>query len=115
MKLLWKITIVLFAGVHVASAQINKDDISVVQFSAQFVKANEISLALFKNYNTQTLYMEEHQKLFAKEKIKSLPTIILYSDGEVIYKIDGGISMELPEDSTDKIQYYIDEILRSRF
>ena len=47
MKLLWKITIVLFAGVHVASAQINKDDISVVQFSAQFVKANEISLALF--------------------------------------------------------------------
>tara|TARA_R100001126_G_C4792928_1_gene132848 strand:- start:498 stop:677 length:180 start_codon:yes stop_codon:yes gene_type:complete len=59
--------------------------------------------------------MEDHQKLFAREKIKSLPTIILYSDGEVIYKIDGGISMELPEDCASEIQDYIDEILRSRF
>ena len=115
MKLLWKIIIVLFAGVHVATAQINKDDISVVQFSAQFVKANEMSLAIFSNYNTQTLYMEDHQKLFAREKIKSLPTIILYSDGEVIYKIDGGISMELPENCASEIQDHIDEILRSRF
>ena len=114
MKLLWKLTIVLFAGVHVATAQINKDDISVVQFSAQFVKANEMSLAIFSNYNTQTLYMD-HQKLFAREKIKSLPTIILYSDGEVIYKIDGGISMELPENCASEIQDHIDEILRSRF
>jgi len=100
---------------HVCSAQVNKDDISIVQFSAGFVKAKEISLDLFKNYNTQTIYMEKNQKLFAREKIKSLPTIILYSDGEVIYKIDGGISMELPEDCETNIQHHIDEILRSRF
>ena len=115
MKLLWKITIVLFAGVHVATAQINKDDISVVQFSEKNVKAKEMSRDIVSNYNTKTVNMEEHKKLFAREKIKSLPTIILYSDGEVIYKIDGGISMELPENCASEIQDHIDEILRSRF
>lgn len=115
MKLLWKITIVLFAGVHVATAQINKDDISVVQFSAKFVKANEISLEEFKNYNIQTFYMEDHAKLFAKENIKSLPTIIVYNDGEIMYKIDGGITMKIPETCKEEIQETIEEILRSRF
>jgi hypothetical protein len=114
MKKLW-LTIVLFVAGLVASAQINKDDISIVQFSAEFVKANEISLDDFKNYNVQTLYMEKHQKLFAKEKIKSLPTVILYSDGEIVYKIDGGISMKLPTECKEEIKYHIEEILRSRF
>ena len=92
-----------------------KDDISVVQFSADFVKSNEISLNAFKDYNTQTLYLSKNQKIFQKEKIASLPTVILYNDGDIVLKIDGGISMKLPENTQQTIQEHIDKILETRF
>mgnify|MGYP001437198736 FL=1 len=92
-----------------------KDDISVVQFSAEFVKSSEISLNPFKDYNIQTLYLSKNQKIFQKEKITSLPTIILYNDGEEVLKIDGGISMKLPEDSIEQINEHINKILETRF
>ncbi len=90
-----------------------KDDISVVQYTAGF--ATEISLKSFKDYNTQTLYIEKHGDIFKKEKIKFLPTIILYNDGEEILKIESGISMKLPEDTQKIIQQYINKILETRF
>ena len=43
--------IVLFATVAI-NAQIE-----IVQFSAEFLKDNEISLKAFKSYETKTLYM----------------------------------------------------------
>jgi thiol-disulfide isomerase/thioredoxin len=98
----------------VINAQV-KDDISVVQFSAEFVKSSEISLNVFKDYNIQTLYLSKNQKIFQKEKITSLPTIILYNDGEEVLKIDGGISMKLPEDSIEQINEHINKILETRF
>jgi len=98
----------------VINAQV-KDDISVVQFSAEFVKSSEISLNAFKDYNIQTLYLSKNQKIFQKEKITSLPTIILYNDGEEVLKIDGGISMKLPEDSIEQINEHINKILETRF
>tara|TARA_R100001530_G_C4205913_1_gene126019 strand:+ start:205 stop:540 length:336 start_codon:yes stop_codon:yes gene_type:complete len=104
---------VLFVTVAI-NAQV-KDDISVVQFSAEFVKSSEISLNAFKDYNIQTLYLSKNQKIFQKEKITSLPTIILYNDGEEVLKIDGGISMKLPEDSIEQINEHINKILETRF
>jgi len=86
-----------------------------VQFSADFVKSNEISLNAFKDYNTQTLYLSKNQKIFQKEKIASLPTVILYNDGDIVLKIDGGISMKLPENTQQTIQEHIDKILETRF
>jgi thiol-disulfide isomerase/thioredoxin len=103
----------LFVTVAI-NAQV-KDDISVVQFSAEFVKSSEISLNVFKDYNIQTLYLSKNQKIFQKEKITSLPTIILYNDGEEVLKIDGGISMKLPEDSIEQINEHINKILETRF
>lgn len=103
----------LFVTVAI-NAQV-KDDISVVQFSAEFVKSSEISLNPFKDYNIQTLYLSKNQKIFQKEKITSLPTIILYNDGEEVLKIDGGISMKLPEDSIEQINEHINKILETRF
>ena len=103
----------LFVTVAI-NAQV-KDDISVVQFSAEFVKSSEISLNAFKDYNIQALYLSKNQKIFQKEKITSLPTIILYNDGEEVLKIDGGISMKLPEDSIEQINEHINKILETRF
>jgi len=101
--------------VSVASYGQIKDDISVVQYSAKFVTANEIDLKIFRDYNTQTLYMSENKKIFEKEKIKYLPTIILYNDGEVVLVIESGISLKLPDDTTEQIKKEIETILENRF
>ena len=108
------VTVFALFVVAAINAQV-KDDISVVQFSAEFVKSSEISLNPFKDYNIQTLYLSKNQKIFQKEKITSLPTIILYNDGEEVLKIDGGISMKLPEDSIEQINEHINKILETRF
>ena len=108
------IVLIVFLWTSASTAQV-KDDISVVQYSAEFVKSSEISLNSFKNYNIQTLYLSKNQKIFQKEKITSLPTIILYNDGEEVLKIDGGISMKLPDNCIDQINEHINKILETRF
>jgi len=109
-----KCVIIVFLWTFAITAQI-KDDISIVQYSAEFVKSSELSLISFKDYNTQTLYLSKNQKIFKKEKIISLPTIVLYSDGEEILRIEGGISLSLPENTSKQIEKQIDLLLKSRF
>ena len=107
-----KLLILILLVSTFANAQV-KDDISVVQYTAGF--ASEISLDAFNDYNTQTLYIEKHADIFKKEKIKFLPTIVLYNDGKEILKIESGISMKLPENSLDQINKQINKILETRF
>ena len=107
-----KLLILILLVSTFANAQV-KDDISVVQYTAGF--ASEISLDAFNDYNTQTLYIEKHGDIFKKEKIKFLPTIVLYNDGKEILKIESGISMKLPENSLDQINKQINKILETRF
>ena len=106
--------LVVFFWTSVSIAQI-KDGISIVQFSAEFVKDSEISLKKFKDYNTQTLYLSKNQKIFQKEKITSLPTIKLFSDGEEILVIKANIMLKLPENCLDTLQEHIDVLLEQRF
>lgn len=110
----WIVTVIVLFVTVATKAQI-KDDISVVQYSAKFVTANEIDLKVFKDYNIQTLYMSENKKIFEKEKIKYLPTIILYNDGEVVLVVESGISLKLPEDTIEQIKEEIELILENRF
>jgi hypothetical protein len=112
---LWIVIIVLCQG-FVSIAQINKDDISIVQFSAKFVSANEVSLIPYqKDYNTQTLYISEHQELFKKEKIKYLPTLILYNEGERVLVITSDLSLKLPSDAIEQLDEEINNILKTKF
>jgi hypothetical protein len=104
--------IIVFLWTFAITAQI-KDDISVVQYTAGF--ASEISLKSFKDYNTQTLYIEKNGDIFKKEKIKFLPTLVLYNDGKEILKIESGISMKLPENCLEQITKQINKILETRF
>jgi len=107
-----RLLILILLVSNFANAQV-KDDISVVQYTAGF--ASEISLDAFNDYNTQTLYIEKHGDIFKKEKIKFLPTLVLYNDGKEILKIESGISMKLPENSLDQINKQINKILETRF
>tara|TARA_R100001244_G_scaffold124595_1_gene94450 strand:- start:1422 stop:1757 length:336 start_codon:yes stop_codon:yes gene_type:complete len=96
------------------TAQI-KDDISVVQFSAKFVTDSEVTLGGFKGVYKQTLYLSENKKIFEKESIKYLPTIIVYQDGEEMLRIESGIDLKLPEGCLKDVQEYVQELLEERF
>ena len=58
--------IIVYLATFVSFAQ---SDINIVQYSAEFVKSNEISLSSFR-YDTETLYMSKAQKQFQKLNIK---------------------------------------------
>lgn len=92
-----------------------KDGISVVQFSAEFVKDNEISLKKFNDYNIHLFYLSKNQKHFDSEGIIYLPTVMLFYNGETILKIESGVTLKLPEDTEKKLNNAIDKILEDKF
>tara|TARA_R100000149_G_C5729458_1_gene48990 strand:+ start:135 stop:470 length:336 start_codon:yes stop_codon:yes gene_type:complete len=92
-----------------------KDGISVVQFSAEFVKENEISLKKFDDHNTHLFYLSKHGEHFTREEIIYIPTVMLFHNSEQILKIESGVTLKLPEDTMDKIENAIDEILENTF
>ena len=105
----WIVTVIaLFVSV-VSFAQIE-----IIQYSAEFLKSNEISLNSFR-YDTKTLYMSKAQDEFKKLNIKYLPTIVLFYNGEEVYRIESGISLKLPENSIELIENQIEEIIESKF
>ena len=92
-----------------------KEEISVVQFSAPFTKASEISLKPFKQHNTHIFNIIEKKEVFDDEKIKYLPTIILYHNGDEVLRVESGISLKLPENTVEMIEKEIDKIIESKF
>jgi len=92
-----------------------KDDISVVQFSAKFLIDKQISLKKFKEFNTHTLFISEHSKFFKEEEVEYLPTIIIYNNGDVVFRINGGISLELPENTIEQLQEELNELQSNKF
>jgi hypothetical protein len=95
-------------------ASFAQSDIEIVQYSANFVKANEISLKSFK-YDTKTLYMSKAQDEFKKLNIKYIPTVILFYNGEEVYRVESGISLKLPDNAIQRIEEEIEEIIDSKF
>lgn len=89
--------------------------IEVVQYSAEFVKENEISLKPFRQYDTKTLYMSKSSSTFAKHKVEFIPSIILFYNGEEVYRIEAGISLQLPENTIEQINNKIETIIESKF
>lgn len=112
-KLVW--IFILFCNVIFSQ---NKEGISIIQYSANFVKDNELDLSKMTNKkinNFETLYLSKNQKAFKKEKIKFLPTIILYNNGYELKRIESNISLELPENSFDLIYIEIEKLLKNKF
>ena len=95
-------------------ASFAQSDIEIVQYSADFVKANEISLKSFR-YETKTLYMSKAQDEFKKLNIKYIPTVVLFYNGEEVYRVESGISLKLPDNAIQRIEEEIEEIIDSKF
>jgi len=104
--------IIAFFLTYVGFAQSN---IEVVQYSAEFVKENEISLKPLRQYNTKTLYMSKASSVFAKHKVEFIPSVILFYNGEEVYRVESGITLKLPEDTIEKINEQIENIIESKF
>ena len=96
-------------------AQEYKENISIVQFSAEFVKDQEISLKSFNRHSVYTFYLEKKQSVFTNEKIKFLPTVIVYENGKEKLRIESNIRLKLPDDTKESIQNVLDEILNNKF
>ena len=92
-----------------------KEKISVVQFSAPFTKDSEISLKPFKQHNTYLFSITEKKEVFDSEKIKYLPTIILYHNGDEVLRVESGISLKLPKNTIELIDKKIEKIIESKF
>ena len=106
----WSVTVIaLFVSV-VSFAQIE-----IVQFSAEFLKDNEISLKAFKSYETRTLYMSKESAMFKKLDIKYIPTLVLFNNEEEVFRVESGISLKLPDNSIQLIENEIEEIIESKF
>ena len=107
-----KLLLLLFT---VGSYSQYKDGISIVQFSAEFVKDNEISLKKFNDHNTHAFYLSKHSDHFTNENIIYIPTVMLFHDGKQILKIESGVTLKLPENTIARIEEAIDEILSDKF
>tara|TARA_R100001086_G_scaffold63287_1_gene29341 strand:+ start:433 stop:777 length:345 start_codon:yes stop_codon:yes gene_type:complete len=104
------VAIVLFVS---AASLAQTESISIVQYTASF--AQEISLDDYKDYNVETLFMSKSKKIFDKNKIQYLPTVILYNDGEEELRIEGNIRLELPGNWKELVNEHIDLLLQQRF
>ena len=104
--------IIAFFLTYVGFAQSN---IEVVQYSAEFVKDNEIPLKKFNDHNTHLFYLSKHGKHFENEGIIYIPTVMLFYNGETILKIESGVTLKLPEDTEKKLNNAIDKILEDKF
>jgi hypothetical protein len=96
-------------------ASFAQSNIDIVQYSAEFVKENEISLKPFRQYNVKTLYMSKASSVFAKHKVEFIPSVILFYNGEEVYRVESGITLKLPEDTIEKINEQIENIIESKF
>tara|TARA_R100001509_G_scaffold2157_2_gene1787 strand:+ start:641 stop:967 length:327 start_codon:yes stop_codon:yes gene_type:complete len=103
--------IIVYLATFVSFAQ--TESISIVQYTAGF--AEQVTLDNYKDYNVETLFMSKAKSKFDKNKIKYLPTIILYNDGEEQLRIESGISLKLPDDWKEKLNEHIDLLLSQRF
>ena len=109
------VAIALFVSSVTLNAQSYKDDISIVLYSAEFIKNDNFSLKEFKEFNVNTFYLSKSKKIHADDNIMFLPTICLYNNGDLILKIEAGLSMKLPNSTTERLREKIDELLQDKF
>ena len=96
-------------------SQSYKDGLVVIQYSADFVKTHEVDIGELKEVELMRLYLTQHPKIFEKEKIKYLPTVVLYHNGKTIIRIESDISLKLPDNTLSEIQSHINKIVKQKF
>ena len=92
-----------------------KNNISVVQFSAEFVENAQVDLSKINDASIYTLLLSKEKKFFSSEAVVYLPTVILYHNKKEVIRIESGIGLTLPDNTLDLIQYEINKIKKQKF
>ena len=108
------LTLLLLIGFKCFSQEY-KDDITICQFSSSFTSDADIDLKVFKDNFFYNFKIEKDKKIFDAENVKYLPTVIVFSNGKEILRLESGISMKLPEDSKEQIEQKINSLIESKF
>ena len=86
------------------------EGLAVVQYNADFNKSNSLkSLQKLSDARISNAWIDKNPELKTESRIKSVPTIILYNDGEEVRRWEAGIMMKL-DITHHEIQEYIDEL-----
>ena len=84
--------------------------LAVDQYNADFNKNNSVkNLQRLSDARIFNAWIDKQPDLKTEYRIKSVPTIILYNDGEEVRRWEAGIMMKL-DITHHEIQEYIDEL-----
>jgi hypothetical protein len=92
-----------------------KNNISVVQFSAEFVENAQVDLSQINDASIYTLLLSKEKKFFISEEVVYLPTVVLYHNKKEIIRIESGIGLTLPDNTLNLIQHEINKIKKRKF
>ena len=90
------------------TANIYSQNISIVQVNAEWNSRNSISLNHIKGAKVSFGYLEEQPESL-RNKIKAVPTILVFKDGQLVHYWKADLSFKLRV-REEEIQEYIDSI-----
>jgi len=108
-----KITLLLIAFTlcSFASNTISKKGIVLVHYNASFnAKNNYVDVVKIKDAKIFRASIDGDSSLKRDERIKSVPTVILYNNGKEIFRWEAGINLSLSHIDYHDIQKEVDKI-----
>ena len=88
--------------------------VSVIHFNSEWNADNNFNISLLKDCEIDSIIICNNPDLQELHEIKSVPTIIIFDEGEEIVRFEGNIMMQLEATRKD-IQKQIDKILLAKF
>ena len=108
-----KITLLLIAFTlcSFASNTISKKGVVLVHYNASFnAKNNYVDVVKIKDAKIFRASIDGDSSLKRDERIKSVPTVILYNNGKEIFRWEAGINLSLSHIDYHDIQKEVDKI-----
>ena len=99
----------LFFGFGVCFGQV-----SVVHFNSEWNAQNDFDITVLKDCDVDSVVICHNPDLKEKHKIKAVPTVIVFDEGEEVIRFEANIMMELEATKKD-IQKEIDKIMLEKF
>tara|TARA_R110000764_G_scaffold237501_1_gene333693 strand:- start:45 stop:398 length:354 start_codon:yes stop_codon:yes gene_type:complete len=108
-----KITLLLIAFTlfSFASNKISERGIVLVHYNANFNVANNyVDVVKIKDAKVLKASIDGNASLKQEERIRSVPTVILYNNGKEIFRWEAGINLSLNHVDYREIQKEVDKI-----
>ena len=88
--------------------------VSVVHFNSEWNADNNFDVTVLKDCDVDTVVICTNPELKEKHNIKSVPTIIVFDEGDEVARFEGNIMMKLKA-TKKEIQKEIDSIYLTKF